>query len=346
MVSAVSTTLPTDGKVKFSIVIPVYNCGELVLDALESVLKQDFCSYEVILVDDGSDDFTAGVCDRASLANGRVKVFHQDNTGQYQARRKGYEHASGEIIVSLDADDIIKPNMLETLAKVFSNQDIDVVIFDGEHDDVRQTPIRRLPFRSGDTFENFSKQQLYRLFCEGTLLNNVYLLAFRNDKKLLASSFKDIHIRRGEDLVQAAEIITNAKRVQYLSASLYVYRHNENSVTNTFYTASIEDLSTAVNCLESLSLNWHMKDAKVLLVKKLMRGFAFQARQIVFKHQLKDARIRLMELSEFLYSFESTLIEVPRLSGVDGLVLALLRRKRYLLLYLLLRIGNRFRSLV
>lgn len=75
--------------VAISVIMPVYNSDRYVRSAIESVITQDFDSFELILVDDGSTDSSGAVCDEYAAKDNRVKVIHQKNAGTSAARNAG-----------------------------------------------------------------------------------------------------------------------------------------------------------------------------------------------------------------------------------------------------------------
>lgn len=95
---------------KVSVVIPTYNRGYIVREAIESVLAQTFGDFEVIVVDDGSADDTAEKI--AAIRDSRVRYIRQSNAGVSAARNRGVAEARGEIISFLDSDDLWKPEKL------------------------------------------------------------------------------------------------------------------------------------------------------------------------------------------------------------------------------------------
>jgi len=89
----------------FSIIVPVYNCEKYITKCIESVLMQNFCDWELILVDDGSTDNSALICDEFKKVDSRIKVFHQKNFGASAARNLGINNALHKYIIFLDSDD-------------------------------------------------------------------------------------------------------------------------------------------------------------------------------------------------------------------------------------------------
>lgn len=95
---------------KISVIIPTFNSGKYIKEAIESVLRQTYKDLEIIVCDDGSTDDTKKVLERYSE---KIRYFFQKNNGPAAARNKGIEHAKGEFIAFLDADDEWLPEKLE-----------------------------------------------------------------------------------------------------------------------------------------------------------------------------------------------------------------------------------------
>jgi glycosyltransferase involved in cell wall biosynthesis len=101
---------------RVSVVIPCYNQGGFVREALDSVIAQTWQSWEVIVVNDGSTDGTREALE--AIDQPAVRVIHQENRGLSEARNAGVRAARGEYFLPLDADDRIHPEMIETCARV------------------------------------------------------------------------------------------------------------------------------------------------------------------------------------------------------------------------------------
>lgn len=98
-----------------SVVIPCYKVEKLLGRCVESVLKQTFDDFELILVDDGSPDQTGVVADRMALRDARIKVIHQENGGVMAARHAGAKAASGDWVCFVDSDDVLPMDALQNL---------------------------------------------------------------------------------------------------------------------------------------------------------------------------------------------------------------------------------------
>ena len=107
-----------------SVVIPVYNVAPYLQECVDSVLSQRFTDFEVLLVDDGSTDGSGAICDELAQKDPRVVVLHQENGGACSARNCGIDHARGEFLVFVDADDILTEDHLGHLME----SDADMVV--------------------------------------------------------------------------------------------------------------------------------------------------------------------------------------------------------------------------
>ncbi|HJG89214.1 glycosyltransferase family 2 protein [Barnesiella viscericola] len=111
-----------------SVIIPVYNAGKYLHRSVDSVLNQSYTSVEIILVDDGSSDASAKICDEYVRVDKRVRCFHQGNKGVNFARNVGLDHAAGEYITFMDADDEIAPGTFQMNMEILIAQsDIDIL---------------------------------------------------------------------------------------------------------------------------------------------------------------------------------------------------------------------------
>lgn len=98
-----------------SVIVPIYQSEKTITRCIDSILSQTFSSFELLLIDDGSTDSSASICDSYSLTDTRVKVFHRTNMGVSAARNFGLECAKGAWIKFVDSDDWLESNCFETI---------------------------------------------------------------------------------------------------------------------------------------------------------------------------------------------------------------------------------------
>lgn len=113
---------------KISVIIPCFNSGLFLKEAIESIRKSEKTEYEIILVNDGStDDFTLTLFNEFE-GNG-IKVIHQANQGPAAARNKGVFHSAGEYLLFLDSDNMVKPEYLKKALKILESSNETGVVY-------------------------------------------------------------------------------------------------------------------------------------------------------------------------------------------------------------------------
>lgn len=101
---------------KISVIVPVYNVKQYLVDCLNSIREQTYGNIEVILVDDGSRDGSSAICDEFVAMDHRFSVIHKDNGGLSSARNVGLKYVTGEYVAFIDSDDWIEPRHFEKLS--------------------------------------------------------------------------------------------------------------------------------------------------------------------------------------------------------------------------------------
>lgn len=124
-----------------SVVIPVYNVESFLRACVDSVLKQTFRNFEIILVDDGATDASPAICDAYAKEFACIRVIHQANGGLSAARNTGFSAARGTFIYFLDSDDWIVPFALQKLYDIATRNSADAVLFEASVVDESGRPI-------------------------------------------------------------------------------------------------------------------------------------------------------------------------------------------------------------
>ena len=109
-----------------SVVIPVYNTEKWLRNCLNSLEKQSFYDFEVIMIDDGSKDNSRRICGEYEKKDKRFRYCFQNNAGVSAARNKGIEEAKGKYITFVDSDDWVQNNYLETMLREAKNYELTV----------------------------------------------------------------------------------------------------------------------------------------------------------------------------------------------------------------------------
>lgn len=112
-----------------SVLIPAYNVEKYLRRALDSVLAQTYKEFEIILINDGSIDATALICDEYADKYSCIRVFHQENIGAYRTRKRLLEKARGKYVFWLDADDYYDRTLLEKGVNAFETTEADIIVW-------------------------------------------------------------------------------------------------------------------------------------------------------------------------------------------------------------------------
>lgn len=207
-----------------SIIVPAYNCESYIEQCLDSLFQQNETAIEVIVVDDGSKDHTAHILDEYAKKEERLKVFHVKNGGPSRARNIGLDHAVGDWILFVDADDWVDADILSRLE--LSNKAADVIFFGFKrsYDDVRMEEC--LPGAADyATSSDAIHCQLVKLFKSkeeffGYSSNKVYK---REIVERYHLRFKEgLHIR--EDELFALDFCQHITSIRTMSFAPYNYR--------------------------------------------------------------------------------------------------------------------------
>jgi len=177
-----------------SIVLPTYNRGYTLSNALKSVIEQTYPHWELIVVDDGSTDDTKQVV--ASFNDSRIKYVYQENARQSAARNTGLTRASGDWICYLDSDDVFLPNYLEVMMQDLKDHPHAVFAIPKGHRLIELYENGKLIFSRDETDREFAKdptsegisRRTFHVMCDG-LMHSSRIVAdgIRFDENLIYS---------------------------------------------------------------------------------------------------------------------------------------------------------------
>lgn len=208
-----------------SIIVPVYNVKAYLNQCVNSLLKQTYQEFEVILVDDGSTDGSSQICEQYVGMDVRIQVIHQENQGPAVARNTGIEIAKGDYLMFVDADDYISEDCLLMMMKTAEEY---------RSDFVASQFVTVKNFHMPVVVKNNRKPQI--LTPEQAI--ETMLLADKFDvspwaKLYRAELFREIRYPEGkiyEDLGTTYKILAKCQRPVYLPEILYYYRLRKNSI--------------------------------------------------------------------------------------------------------------------
>ncbi|WP_226038117.1 glycosyltransferase family 2 protein [Aquibacillus saliphilus] len=215
---------------KISIIVPVYNVEKYLGKCVNSILKQSYQNFELILVDDGSQDNCGMICDRLAKNDKRIKVIHKSNGGLSSARNAGLKFATGKYISFIDSDDYIHPNMYEILYNYLQKYCSDIVICDF----VRVLENVKHPYEKinvDQNVRNYSNiEALENIY---TSLGTTFIVSWNKlYKRHLFFNLKFEEGRIHEDEFIAHKILYKSSKITYVQCELYYYVQREDGIIN------------------------------------------------------------------------------------------------------------------
>lgn len=230
-----------------SIIIPVYKVEKYLHECLDSILYQSFSDLEILLIDDGSPDYSGIICDEYSRIDKRIKVFHQENKGVGFSRNYGLLKAIGEYVLFVDADDILSTSAIEILySKIISFPDVDYV--KGNHQYLVE----------GDIINSvYSNCRKY--YADKELNNTIFLLKivkrefyswnilYRRDFLMKNNLNYPINISLCEDTLFLLKMLIKSSTGVYVDQITYTVRKRDFSASNVLREKQVNDFIKVLN---------------------------------------------------------------------------------------------------
>ena len=219
----------------FSLILPCYNVEKYVARCVQSILKQDFADYEIILVDDGSTDGTPALCDALAAEHGCIRVIHKENGGLSSARNAGMTAARGQYVWFIDSDDWIEDGALGVLHQACEADAPDVVKLDYYR--VEETKIAVRCAAAPGLYRGEPLEQLRRLaFCAAgryvlSACMHVYRRALLEAQALRFVPEKEVG---SEDYLFTLQLLLHVQSIRVLDTPLYDYERRNGSLSQTY----------------------------------------------------------------------------------------------------------------
>ncbi len=239
---------------KISIILPFYNAEKTLSTCLESILAQSYHHFECLCIDDGSTDSSAALVESYIAQDSRIILIRQENKRQGGARNKGMEHAQGEWISFIDADDAISPRMLELLLHaaettqaqiaacdtVKSSEPYDSTVF-------TTTTLQAEPVLIDDPLGAYIHKK--------GIITSVCARLYHRD---LLNDYRFVENLYFEDTPWLAEILGRCTRYARLKTPLYYYYHNKGSTMRSNWSEKkTEDFVFVLRCIFERTVEFH-----------------------------------------------------------------------------------------
>lgn len=287
---------------RFSILIPVYNVEQYLDECLQSVLRQSFSDFEVVIVDDGSTDGSGLICDTVAEQDKRVRVVHQRNKGLLLARRAAIDIASGEYLVCVDSDDSLRHDALEVLDEAIRRTDADIICFQATRQPGFRVPYLDFGQLANDvcTVGDGGMWRVRRMLSCSHMLNQMWSKAFRlriADAGADYSAYEGLQY--GEDLFQTCPLFDRASTVAFIDEILYYYRMNMDSISHTASPSRLSDIKVARGRLAEFAERWDPSFVPLVHANDCVE-FLVYAIKVVLSGEGDGSTLRRLSFDPFL----------------------------------------------
>ena len=219
--------------VTVSIIVPVYNTEKYLHQCIDSILAQTYTDLEIILVDDGSPDNSGEICDEYAAKDARVRVFHIENGGVSNARNYGLDRISGECVMFVDSDDLVKPDYCRIMVDAMQKTDARIVTclhMSGKTHSVEEfdwLKTKDVPYQtiSLDTYRYTNK------YAHSIIWGGLYRADLIGNLRFTQDLFV------GEDTLFFAQLLKKARQLTFVEEELYYYRYLDTSLAHAQYNA-------------------------------------------------------------------------------------------------------------
>lgn len=218
---------------EISVIVPVYNVEKYLSKCIDSILRQTFTDFEIILVDDGTEDISGQICDDYVHRYHNVQVIHQRNKGLALARECGLSAAKGRYVTFVDSDDWIEKQMLEVMHKQAIDTKADVVCscfrrFYDEKDKIEDFNVK-----SGTIICESKKEMIYHLHVTRQLSTSAWAKLIR--RKMLENVHFPEKLAIGEEHDMVVQMIFQTTKLVLIDDVFYNYRIRKKSISRSGY---------------------------------------------------------------------------------------------------------------
>lgn len=239
--------------IKYSFIIPVYNCEKYLESCVNRILCQTTVErFEIILIDDGSVDQSGKIADKLSKQYEKVSCFHKVNGGVSSARNYGIQKASGRYILFIDADDLIDENTLQVIENKVKKHSNSLIIFGVFFDYYRNQKIERTDKLSCAHAGFYKLEEVllnYNSFFNDNALSGVWNKVF--DLKII----RDFHLKFNENMFLYEDYEFVLRYLMYIESVIcidipcYHYRNNLDDMHIISRVSRLENLRQNMRCL-------------------------------------------------------------------------------------------------
>lgn len=224
-----------------SVIVPIFNAELYLDDCIKSILNQTYAHFEIILVDDGSTDNSLNICYKYMEENNNIKVINQMNGGQNSARFLGLKLSKGEIIIFVDADDLLEKNLIDKLISTMVENDSDIVISGVKKWEGKKYTKNQMYLEGAYEGKMLARNIIdTNHFYRANITTSLYANAFKRNIILYVFENMDLKITYSEDVICVIQACYFSNKAYVLNDYLYMQRMHDNSFTHMHTKSNVE----------------------------------------------------------------------------------------------------------
>lgn len=242
--------MSTKEKKLISVVIPVYNVAPFIAEAIESVIHQSYTSLDIVIIDDGSTDGSAQICDLYAQKDRRIQLIHQENKGLSAARNAGLDIIKGDVVAFLDPDDVYCPEFFSTMISKMICSKADIVSCKYELIPLRSKTSDCKIIGPDIAVGKYDRISALQSLYDGSLNNYVW------NRLYDSALWKSIRFPEGhnyEDIDTSYRVFDLCKEVQIIDDVLYLYRMREDCISSSDSRENVYDWIRAWSNFDSFA---------------------------------------------------------------------------------------------
>lgn len=222
-----------------SVIIPVYNTEKYLSACVDSILQQDHVSLEIILVDDGSTDDSATICDNYMQKYDNIKAIHIKNSGPATAKNEGLRLAQGNYIALTDSDDKMESLMLYKMVSAGYEHNADIICCNYKQID-EQGNVSHLNSTNKQYILNH-EEGLIHFFSKDKIYSQCWTKLYKRQTLIDHKIENDSGLRTDEDFIFNIRAFVHAQTTVIVDEPLYIYTHRENSLAHAYFKKNINE---------------------------------------------------------------------------------------------------------
>lgn len=221
-----------------TVIVPIFNTESYLVECLNSLKKQTYTNFEVLMINDGSTDNSKKICNNFSLTDKRFLLIDQANHGLAYSRNVGLNRARGKFIFFVDSDDYVDDNLLQIVIKKMLLRNIDLFAF-GYYEQFGQNKIHS-KYENPNLMQVSSTIALYHLF-RGSFGSYAWRFIAKKSLYIKNNIFFPVN-KLYEDIATTYRLLGSAHNIYISSDELYYYRQQPYSITHADSSYNLKDM--------------------------------------------------------------------------------------------------------